>query len=101
MSGEVVCVVNVLLQKSDHMPRNCRHIWAGSGGCGTAAACDQKVLLFAIKSFQESNNAVGGVGFAIPYSPWVCVLLSTHPAKLAGQLAVRSTGAQHLDGALR
>src|SRR5437870_8342132 len=82
MSGEVVCVVNVLLQKSDHMPRNCRHSWAGSGGCGTAAACDQKVLLFSINSFQESNHALGGVWFAIPYSPWMYVLLSTHPAKL-------------------
>src|SRR5439155_2430381 len=86
MSGEVVCVVKVLLQKSDHMPRNCRHSWAGSGGCGTAAACDQKVLLFSIKSFQESNHALGGVWFAIPYSPCMYVPLSTHPAILAGPL---------------
>src|SRR4030095_1688693 len=77
ISGVMVCVVNVLLQKSDHMPRNCCHSWEGSGGCGTAAACDQKVLLFWIKSFQESNHALGVVGFAIPCAPWIYVLMWT------------------------
>ena len=34
---------------------------------------------------------VGGVWFAIPYSPWVDVPLSTHPAKVAGPLRLCST----------
>src|SRR5215470_695237 len=84
MSGEAVCVVNALLQKSDHILRNCRHSWAGSGGCSTSAACDQKALLFSIKSFQESNNPLGGVWFAIPDAPLggYTARAMTRPAKL-------------------
>src|SRR5215475_15621971 len=84
MSGEAVGAVNALLQKSDHILRNCRHNWAGSGGCGTAAACDQKALLFSIKSFQESNNPLGGVWFAIPDAPLggYTARAMTRPAKL-------------------
>ena len=92
MSGEAVWVVNALLQKSDHILRNCRHKLGKIGGCGTAAACDQKALLFSIKSFQESEQ-IHWVGSGFPYH----MLLAETPRQTGG--AIRR--AQHFKGVLR